>query len=206
MVTPSTLLPSNVYFDLGTGTNYATGAGTYTSSTLISGDGVDKLILNAVTGGGQYSAAGGADSLVFNGKVYGVNTATMATILGGTGADTLDFNAEVAFATVLGGTDTASLISAASGVTSSTLRGGTGNDTITFAGAFSKTLVNGAGGADSFSFSGGAATGSSIVAGAGNDSIYFSGDAVAATTTITSVRQMVRTLLASVLSPVLRTS
>ena len=43
---------SNVRFDLGAGTNYATGSGTYTSSTLIGGDGVDKLILNGVTGGG----------------------------------------------------------------------------------------------------------------------------------------------------------
>ena len=37
----------------------------------------------------------------------------MATILGGTGADTLDFNNEVAYATVLGGTDGAELIEAA---------------------------------------------------------------------------------------------
>ena len=59
----------------------------------------------------------------------------MATILGGTGADTLDFNnVNPEFASVLGGTDSANLFEASSAITSSTLRGGSGNDTIDFSG------------------------------------------------------------------------
>ena len=53
---------SEVRFDLGAGTNFATGAGTYTSSTLLGGSGVDKLIVNAWTGGGYVAAGAGADS------------------------------------------------------------------------------------------------------------------------------------------------
>ena len=88
------------------GTNYATGAGSYVSSTLLAGAGSDTLIMNGVTTG-YVSAGAGADSMTFNGKVKGASTDTMATILGGTGADTLDFNGTVQYATILGGTDTA---------------------------------------------------------------------------------------------------
>ena len=42
----------------------------------------------------------------------GANANTLTTILGGTGADTLDFNGVISYAIVLGGTDTASLINA----------------------------------------------------------------------------------------------
>ena len=108
----------------------------------------------------------------------------MATILGGTGADTLDFNGAILNATVLGGTDTASLIAVTDQVDSSTIRGGSGNDTITFAGLVnSGTVVAGGAGADSF-FNG--ATGTSIFAGAGNDSIYFDGGLAASKTGTTT--------------------
>ena len=106
----------------------------------------------------------------------------MATILGGTGADTLDFNSTVEYATVLGGSDTLTLIDAASAVSYSTLRGGTGNDTINVAGAINNAVIAGGSGVDSFSFSGGS-TGSSVFAGAGNDSVYFSAADTNASTT-----------------------
>ena len=128
-----------------------------------------------MTGGGLVDGGAGADSLVFSGAVGGVNTTTMATILGGTGADTLDFNSTILNASVLGGTDGANLFSVTGAVTSSTLRGGSGNDTIDFTAAVDGVVVAGGAGADSFTFSSGA-TGSSISAGAGNDSVYFSGD------------------------------
>ena len=105
----------------------------------------------------------------------------MATILGGTGADTLDFNSTILNASVLGGSDTLGLIDVEGVVTSSTLRGGTLNDTIDFAAAFSGSLVDGGTGADSFTFQG--ATGSSVLAGSGNDSIYFGNHSGIATTT-----------------------
>ena len=79
----------------------------------------------------------------------GVSTETATTILGGTGADTLDFNSTVLFATVLGGTDAANHIEVAGAVTSSTLRGGTGNDTITFAGVLNSAVGAGGSGVDS---------------------------------------------------------
>ena len=78
------------------------------------------MILAGVTGGGYVSGEAGADSLVFNVAVGGVNSSTMATILGGTGADTLDFNATILYASVLGGSDTLGLIDVEGVVTSST--------------------------------------------------------------------------------------
>ena len=45
----------------------------------------------------------------------------MSTILGGTGADTLDFNATVQYATILGGTDAASQIDFSTTVDDSTV-------------------------------------------------------------------------------------
>ena len=52
----------------------------------------------------------------------------MATILGGTGSDTLDFNSTIQNATVLGGSDTLGLIDVEQ-LMSSTVRGGTGATT-----------------------------------------------------------------------------
>ena len=160
-----------VRFDLGAGTNLATGAATYTSATLIGGSAVDKLYINVFTGAGLVNAGAGADSLTFNGAVVGESTATMSTILGGTGADTLDFNSTIDKASVLGGTDSANYVQVAGAVTSSTLRGGSGADTIDFAAVLTGAVAAGGSGADSFSFVG--STGSSIYAGAGNDSIHF---------------------------------
>ena len=175
---------SNSRFDLGSGTNYATGSSAYTSSTMIGGAAADVLFAGSETGGGYYAAGAGADSLVFNGAVGGVNTTTMATILGGTGADTLDFNSTILNATVLGGTDTASLISVTGQVDTSTLRGGSGNDTVDFTTLVNNGVVAGGAGADSFSFNG--ATGSSIYAGSGNDSIYFDGGLITSKTGTTT--------------------
>ena len=109
---------SNVRFDLGAGTNYATGGGTYTSSTLIGGAAVDKLIVGGVTGGGLRLVELVLTPWSSMALVHGNNATTLATILGGTGADTLDFNKKLQNATVLGGTDTASLINATTVVTS----------------------------------------------------------------------------------------
>ena len=136
------------------------------------GSGSDSLYLNGATTG-YVDAGAAADSIAFNGLVLGANTTTMATILGGTGADTLDFNSTVQYATILGGTDTASLIDFASTVDDSTVRGGSGADTLGVTGIYQNSLFAGGAGADSFTFTTGS-TGSSIYAGAGNDSVIFS--------------------------------
>ena len=96
----------------------------------------------------------------------------MATILGGSGADTLDFNSTVQYATVLGG-EGVSTFDFASTVDDSTIRGGSGADTLGVTGVASNAVFAGGGGADEFTFS--AATGTSVYAGAGNDSVIFSG-------------------------------
>ena len=138
---------TSVRFDLGAGTNYATGPGTYVSSTLLGGAAADKLIVGGATTG-YIDAGAGADSLVFNGVVAGASTTTMATILGGTGADTLDFNASVKYATILGGTDSANDIDFASTVDEVTVRGGTGIDTLGVTGKYTSSLFAGGEGAD----------------------------------------------------------
>ena len=183
---------TNSRFDLGAGTNYVTGGGTFTSSTLLGGSAVDKLIVAGFTGGGSIDAGAGADSLVFNGIISGKNTSTLATILGGTGADTLDVNKAVTFATILGGTDSANTMvfgaaSAGGAVKTSSVRGGTGNDTITFnyggvGTNVDNVLIAGGSGADSIGVTW-AMTGSSIYAGAGNDSVYMGGQGDAQKTT-----------------------
>ena len=142
--------------------------------------GVDQLFVGSGTTS-YVDAGAGADSLVFTEAMKGANANTLTTILGGTGADTLDFNGVISYATVLGGTDTASLIDAGGQVTSSTLRGGTGNDTISFGAAATGLVAVGGTGADSMTFSG--STGSSIYAGSGNDSVVFSGTVGTASTT-----------------------
>ena len=76
----------------------------------------------------------------------------MATILGGTGADTLDFNSSVQYATILGGTDTASKIDAATTVDDSTVRGGTGADTLIVTGIYHICSARRWSGADEFTF------------------------------------------------------
>ena len=57
----------------------------------------------------------------------------MATILGGTGADTLDFSTSVQYA-ILGGTDSAGRLVFDTTVDDSTVRGGSGADTLTVTG------------------------------------------------------------------------
>ena len=159
-------------FDLGNGTNFATGAGSYESSTLLGGSGVDKLYINGSTLG-YFDAGAGADSVVFNGVVKGTNTTTMTTVLGGAGADTLDFNSSIQYATILGG-DAANRIDAGSTVDESTLRGGSGADSLIVTGKGTSALLAGGAAADIFTITTGH-TGSSIYAGAGNDSVDFGG-------------------------------
>ena len=122
----------------------------------------------------------GADSLDLAGKVKGASTDTMATILGGTGADTLDFNGTVQHATILGGTDAANTFNFSTTVDDSTIRGGTGADSLTVTGVASNALFAGGAAADEFTFSSGS-TATSIYAGAGNDSVIFSASTKAGT-------------------------
>ena len=132
--------------------------------------------MNGITTG-YVDVGAGADSIAVKAKVKGASTDTMATILGGTGADTLDFDGTVQYATILGGTDTASKIDFATTVDDSSVRGGTGADTLGITGIYQNSLIAGGGGADEFTFTTGS-TGSSIYAGAGNDSVVFGGSGV----------------------------
>ena len=91
---------SESYFDLGAGTNFATGGSSYQSSTLLGGSGADVFYLNGITSG-YVDAGAGADSVVFNNVVKGASATSRTTILGGTGTDTLYFAASVQHSTIM---------------------------------------------------------------------------------------------------------